>query len=69
MNPTPVAAIKYICGYLIHFSDGGEPEGRVLHRGSRDECERMGQVVLAVSYSGPRPDPRAEFFIVPDKEE
>ena len=22
----------YVCGYLIHFSDGGEPEERVLHR-------------------------------------
>ena len=67
MTPTQ-AAIQYVCGYLIRFSDGGQPEGRVLHRGTREECERMGKVMLAVSYSGSRPDPPAEFFIVPDKE-
>jgi len=51
----------YVCGYLIRFSDGGEPEERVLHRGTLEECQRIGKVMLAVSYSGDRPDPKCEF--------
>ena len=59
----------YVCGYLIHFSDGGEPEERVLHRGTLEECQRIGTLMLAVSYSGGRPDPRCEFVIVQQQEE
>ena len=58
----------YACGYLIHFSDGGEPEERVLHRGTLEECQRIGTLMLAVSYSGGRPDPKSEFVIVPEEE-
>ena len=59
----------YVCGYLIHFSDGGEPEERVLHRGTLEECQRIAKVMLAISYSGGRPDPKCEFVIVPEQEE
>ena len=52
---------KYICGYVIYFSDGGEPEGQVLGRGTLEECMRIGNLMLAVSYSGSRPNPKAEF--------
>jgi len=41
--------------YLIHFSDGGDPEGNLLHEGTEEECERLATMLPAVSYSGPRP--------------
>ena len=55
---------SYFCGYLIHFSDGGEPEERVLHHGTLEDCQRLGLMMPAVNYSGGRPDPRCEFVIV-----
>jgi hypothetical protein len=63
----PKVVAKYVCGYLIHFSDGGGPEERVLHRGALEECQRIGTLMLAVSYSGGRPDPKCEFVIVPEE--
>ena len=40
----------------------------MLHRGTLDECRRIGKVMRAVSYSGSRPDPRVEFVIVEQSE-
>ena len=65
----PRVVAKYVCGYLIHFSDGGVPEERVLHRGTLVECQRIGTLMLAVSYSGSRPDPKCELVIVQEQEE
>ena len=59
------AASRYQCGYVLTFSDGGDPETQLLHEGSFEECERVGQVCLAVSYSGDRPLAAAHFVIVP----
>lgn len=57
----------FACGYIIHFSDGGPDEERVLARhASRESCERMADLLLAVSYSGNRPNPRCQFVIVTD---
>jgi hypothetical protein len=41
--------------YLIHFSDGGDPEGQLLHEGTEDECVKLANMLPAVSYSGQRP--------------
>ena len=35
----------------------------MLHRGTIEECQRIGTLMLAVSYSGGRPDPKCEFVI------
>jgi hypothetical protein len=56
--------VSFVCGHVIHFKDGGDTEECVLGRGTLEECERIGQVVLAVSYSGNRPVDHAEFVIV-----
>jgi len=60
---------RFLCGYVIYFKDAGDPESRVLGSGTFEECERIGEVALAVSYSGPaRPVDRAEFCIVHDRD-
>lgn len=53
----------FACGHIIYFRDGGEPEECILGRGTLEECQKIGEVVLAVSYSGDRPIDHAEFVI------
>jgi hypothetical protein len=57
--------VEYVAGYVIRFDDGGDPEGQVLHRGTKEECEKARRLVDGVSYSGDRRVKGAEFFIVP----
>jgi len=45
--------------YVIEFSDGGEPEMRLMHRGTEEECEKLSRLLPAVSYSGSRPVTKA----------
>lgn len=54
---------RFICGYIIEFTDGGEPEGAVLHEGTLDECERVMEMIPGVSYSGSRPIKSARMAI------
>jgi hypothetical protein len=56
--------LEFVAGYVIEFSDGGEPEGVVLHRGTKTTCERLKANLGAISYSGDRPIEGANFFIV-----
>lgn len=55
----------WVCGYVLTFSDGGEPEEQVLHVGTREECERVADLVPAVSYSGSRPCSTARMVVCP----
>jgi hypothetical protein len=65
MSLSHTTSEQFACGYRIDFSDGGGPEGRVLHIGSLEECERMARVFPGVAYSGSRPNPRAFVVVAP----
>lgn len=54
MEWQPVDA-THACGYVIEFSDGGEAEEQVLHKGSEASCRRVLEMTPAVMYSGSRP--------------
>jgi hypothetical protein len=56
---------NWILGYVIEFSDGGEPEIQILHKGSEESCEKMANLLPAVSYSGDRPNPSASLIWMP----
>jgi len=60
-----VDEVEYVAGFVIEFTDGGEPEGQILHRGTKDECQNISTTVGAVSYSGDRPLKEGHFFVVP----
>jgi hypothetical protein len=55
--------MPYVCGYILHFSDGRESEGQVLHTGTKEECEKVMELMSAVSYSGDRPLSKCEGVI------
>ena len=57
--------VEYILGCVIDFSDGGDPEGQIIHRGTKKECEKVKELIPGVSYSGSRPIKGARFFIAP----
>lgn len=57
--------VEYVAGYVINFDDGGEPDGRVIHRGPKAECEKVKANTHGITYSGDRPVKEAQFFIVP----
>lgn len=54
---------KWVVGYALDFEDG-ESEGRVIHRGTLEECERVRNLMPAVSYSGDRKVERAHSFVM-----
>lgn len=59
---------KFACGYVLEFAEG-EPEEQVLHVGTLEECERMSDLIPAVSYSGERRCTGARFVICTVNEE
>jgi len=61
----PTGVDVFLVGYIIEFSDGGLREGRILHRGTRKECEELVRVIPAVSYSGDRPVKCCYMAIIP----
>jgi hypothetical protein len=56
--------VMFVCGCVIHFMDGGEPEEQVLHQGTLEECKHLMDIIPAVSYSGIRPVKECQFVIV-----
>lgn len=58
-------AREWMLGYVLEFSDGGEPEAKLLHVGTEEECERLAGSLPAVAYNGPRPVSRAFMRWVP----
>jgi hypothetical protein len=65
-GPAQSACNEWLCGYVIFFKDGGEPEAQVLHKGTKRSCEELMNhpALCAVSYAGSRPVDRAELRIV-----
>ena len=57
-------ADEYVCGYAIEFTDGCNPEGVIMHRGSKVECDECMDNLDGVSYSGDRPVKVAKAFVV-----
>ena len=57
----------YIVASVVTFEDGTESV-MPLHRGSRKECERVFDLVPAISYSGTKPARAARLAIMPAKE-
>lgn len=53
----------FVCGCIIEFTDGGEPESQILHRGTLEECERVGKLIPGIAYKGSRPVKEARFVI------
>lgn len=56
---------EWVCGYVLEFTDGGEPEVQVLHVGTQEECERVADLVPAIAYSGDRPTGEARMVVRP----
>lgn len=46
---------EWVCAYCIDFTDGGPAEGRVLHRGTLEDCQRTSNLMPGIAYSGDRP--------------
>jgi hypothetical protein len=58
-------SVEYIAGYAIKFSDGGDPEMVFLHKGTKKECDRVLDLIPAVTYSGKRPAAECFMFCIP----
>lgn len=41
---------EFICTTVLEFED--RYEGQVLHRGRREDCEKVADLTAAISYSG-----------------
>jgi hypothetical protein len=61
----PGSSERWVCGYLIEFADGSEPEAKVVHIGTRDECEKLADSLPPVSYLGVLPVKQATLVIGP----
>lgn len=48
-----VDELAWTCGYVLEYPD--RIEGRVLHEGSREDCERTADLIPAISVSGEMP--------------
>lgn len=57
--------VEYVLGMLITFTDGGDAEGQILHRGTKEECQSAAEFIDACSYSGNRPVQESRLFIAP----
>lgn len=55
---------EWVAGYAIKFTDG-TTEGNLLHKGSKESCERVRDMVPAISYSGPLKFESAHTFVMP----
>jgi hypothetical protein len=49
----------YVAFYMLQFSDGGNAEAVILHEGSEESCRKVADMFPGVTYSGPRPNPKA----------
>lgn len=58
--------LLFVLAYRIEFDDGGPAEIGVLHRGTKDECERVYAAVPAINYDGPRLPKACQLGIFPD---
>jgi hypothetical protein len=58
----------FVCCSVIEFGDGGEPSVMLLNRGTREECERVADLLSAVSYSGDRSPITASYLVVTEAE-
>jgi hypothetical protein len=56
--------LLYAFGYVLTFTDGGEPEEQVLHVGTLAECRRCMRRIPAIAYSGDRPGAEAHGMVV-----
>ncbi|MGL1645769.1 hypothetical protein ACSTHO_23620, partial [Vibrio parahaemolyticus] len=59
---------QWICAVKLEFSDGGVPEGQLIHRGTKEECERVYDMLPAISYRGSRPVSEARLLLMVDRE-
>jgi hypothetical protein len=57
--------MTFVCCYVLICADGGEPEVRELHRGNHESCEKVSNLLSAISYSGDRTVSSARMMIVP----
>lgn len=55
---------EFMCVSCIEFDDGGSVSAQPLHVGDRESCERVADLIPAVSYSGDRPVKRAWMSII-----
>lgn len=67
MTEKKAKTAAWLCGYIIEFTDGGEPEGGILHEGSREDCEKVRDMIPGVSYSGDRPIKHATIGVWQDE--
>lgn len=54
---------RYAVGYVLTFEDGEQSE-QVLHIGTKEECERVADLVPAVAVSGPRAVKAAQMVMI-----
>lgn len=67
-RPRPKMSEEFIAGYAIKFSDGGDPEMGFFHKGTKEECQCVLDLVPGIAYSGDRPGAEAHVFFIPSAE-
>jgi hypothetical protein len=51
---------------LVQFDGNEHAKGQELHRGTYEECEKLKDVIPAVTYSGDKKPKSAKLLIVPE---
>lgn len=62
------AAQPFVVCSVLEFGDGGEPSVMLLGRGTRKECERIADLIPAVTYSGDRHPITESYMVVTEAE-
>lgn len=63
----PTQGAFVVCS-VLEFGDGGEPNVQLLGRGTREECERIADLIPAVAYSGDREPITDSYMVVTEAE-
>lgn len=65
--PHDPAPASWVCAYVLGFEDG-TAEGRALTEGTKEECERVSQLINAVAYSGEKKVASSDTYVMPAAE-
>lgn len=58
---------EYVCGSLLVFDDQSA-QGMILHRGGRESCDKVADMIPAVSYNGEKRIAESRLLIMPEEE-
>lgn len=58
---------KYVCASIIDLADGSSV-GQLLHKGTKEECDRVMSKLPAVAWNGKVPAVEARLIVVTEEE-